>query len=78
MPSSFLQVVGSRGPTQINPRNLMLSESSVTGVALGTATAVSICNEDEPSCLRSLHFAVHTFVLKALISSSSKILQLPL
>ncbi|XP_063866683.1 quinone oxidoreductase-like isoform X3 [Scylla paramamosain] len=31
-------VVGSRGPTQINPRNLMMSESSVTGVALGTST----------------------------------------
>lgn len=32
-------VVGSRGPTEINPRNLMMTESSVTGVALGTATA---------------------------------------
>lgn len=36
------QVVGSRGPTKINPRNLMMTESSVTGVALGTATAVSL------------------------------------
>lgn len=31
-------VVGSRGTTQINPRNLMLSESSVSGVALGAST----------------------------------------
>lgn len=38
----MLQVVGSRGPTEVNPRNLMVTESSITGVALGTATPVSL------------------------------------
>jgi hypothetical protein len=30
-----LMIVGSRGPVEINPRDLMGKESSITGVALG-------------------------------------------
>lgn len=47
MTFSLLQVVGSRGPTQINPRNLMMTECAAIGVALGNATPVSLWSEAE-------------------------------
>lgn len=66
---SLFQVVGSRGPTQINPRNLMLSESAVIGVALATATPVSLSCEDESGwvSLSPLYFVVHSPVIKIFI-----------
>ena len=37
----LLQVVGSRGSVEINPRDTMAKESSILGVALASATPVS-------------------------------------
>jgi hypothetical protein len=36
-----LQVVGSRGTVEVNPRSLMLTEGSIIGVMLAGATKVS-------------------------------------
>lgn len=41
--SVFLQIVGSRGSVEINPRDMMVKESSVVGVALYSATPVRVC-----------------------------------
>ncbi|KAG0728074.1 Quinone oxidoreductase [Chionoecetes opilio] len=43
-------VVGSRGATEINPRNLMQCESAVMGVALGTATAEEVAEVSAAVC----------------------------
>ncbi len=36
----FFQIVGTRGPIEINPRDTMMKETSIIGVALYNATNV--------------------------------------